>query len=252
MQRSETITKLAESLSKFQSAVTMPSKNRNNFFGRKYADLGAIFAAIQNPLADQGLSITQPISFTQEGKLIIETYLLHTSGEWIASTYPVNPVKDDPQSMGSAITYARRYSISSLLGIASEDDDDANEATNLIQRQKTSKKPAPTATKTSSEDNVVSKSTTEPPATGNYYQNSKKTDGENPPKAYQPKDWGEFFAHAYNKWHVTSGQIANKLGYANTAQLKVNNKSTLGELWATLSLTLTPAKVDEQESKSNT
>jgi hypothetical protein len=60
---------------------------------------------------------------------VLETTLYHTSGEWISGTQLVNPVKNDPQGLGSAITYARRYSLSAILGLVSDDDDDANTAT---------------------------------------------------------------------------------------------------------------------------
>jgi hypothetical protein len=78
------------------------------------------------PLSDNGIAWTQTIEM-RDGGLILATMLLHTSGQWIASEYPL-PSSGKPQEMGSATTYAKRYSLAAIVGIAADDDDDADAA----------------------------------------------------------------------------------------------------------------------------
>jgi hypothetical protein len=77
---------------------------------------------VRKPLADQGLSYTQIVQQTETGITLV-TLLMHKSGQWISGNYPL-PKGLDSQDMGKAITYARRYSLCAILGIAAEDDDD--------------------------------------------------------------------------------------------------------------------------------
>jgi hypothetical protein len=92
-----------------------------------------------------------------EGNSVLETTLYHTSGEWISGTQLVNPVKNDPQGLGSAITYARRYSLSAILGLVSDDDDDANTATKPEPKQevKAPEKPVSPTVETPSESITI-------------------------------------------------------------------------------------------------
>ncbi len=95
--------------------------------GRKkynYAPLSEVIDAIRKALSDNALAIMQPTKLV-EGKLIVETLLSHSSGEWVKGEILIESQSQDAQSQGSALTYARRYALSSLLGIASEEDDDA-------------------------------------------------------------------------------------------------------------------------------
>jgi hypothetical protein len=125
--RSESIGELAKALSKAQGAMEHAKKSADNpFFKSKYADLASVLDVARKPLADNGLCVVQG-TFIEDSALRLRTDLLHSSGEWIASIYPVKPVKDDPQALGSAITYARRYAFQAMVGIAPEDDD-GNEA----------------------------------------------------------------------------------------------------------------------------
>jgi len=129
MNKSESITNLATSLINFQSKMIAVKKDAiNPFFKSKYATLDTIWEAIRKPLSENGLSVAQTMNLIED-KSVLETTLYHTSGEWISGTQLVNPVKDDPQSLGSAISYARRYSLSALLGIVADEDDDGNVAT---------------------------------------------------------------------------------------------------------------------------
>lgn len=126
MNKSETISKLATALVKAQSAMGSAKKDSNNpFFKSKYADLAEIISVVKEPLLKNGISFLQIV--TESG---VETTILHESGEFISGVTPVVVSKtNDPQALGSAITYARRYGLQAMLGIPAEDDD-ANLASN--------------------------------------------------------------------------------------------------------------------------
>lgn len=133
MNRSENINELAGALSKAQGAISGAVKGKENpFYKSKYADLSAVMTACREPLSVNGIAIIQGMQF--EGvERWIETLLVHSSGQWVSANYPVKPVKDDPQGLGSAITYARRYALMALVGIAAEDeDDDGNNASDKV------------------------------------------------------------------------------------------------------------------------
>ena len=129
MNKSESIIELSKALSKFQGEVKNPANTAvNPFFKSKYAPLETVLNAVRPILSKHGLSIIQAPS--SEGEYVsITTTLLHESGEWIEFA-PLNlkTDKNTAQGAGSAITYARRYAISAILGIASEEDDDGNNA----------------------------------------------------------------------------------------------------------------------------
>ena len=125
--QSEQIDKLATALSKAQAVMEAAAKNkRNPHFNSAYADLASIIESVRKPLTDNGLAFTQTIQTMQTG-LSLETTLLHTSGQWLRSEYPL--IQGTAQQTGSSLTYARRYSLSSIAGIAADEDDDANAAT---------------------------------------------------------------------------------------------------------------------------
>lgn len=122
-ERSATITKLAPAVSKFQGALEPVKKEvANPFLNKKYADLSAVWEAIREPLAANELSILQEPQ-SADGKISLTTTLMHSSGEYVRSTLTFPVTKQDPQGYGSAITYARRYALQSVTGIAPEDDD---------------------------------------------------------------------------------------------------------------------------------
>lgn len=121
--RSATITKLAAAVSKFQAVLEPVRKEASNpYFNKKYADLSAVWEAIRAPLAENELSILQEPQ-SVDGKISLTTTLLHSSGEYVRSTLTFPVTRQDPQGYGSAITYARRYALQSVTGIAPEDDD---------------------------------------------------------------------------------------------------------------------------------
>jgi len=140
MNKSESITELAKSLVKFHSEMGKVSKDaKNPFYKNKYASLSNIIEAVTKPLNDNGLSIVQmPCN---EG---LTTMLVHESGEWISSTSST-PVKDntDPQKLGSAITYARRYALGAILSLNIDEDDDGQRASTPVQKQTSQPKTKP-------------------------------------------------------------------------------------------------------------
>lgn len=127
--RSESLAKLGESLCKAQGSMkTVPKKKENPFFRSSYADLAAVWDAIRKPLTDNGLSVVQTTAELPGNKWVLTSILLHVSGEFISFDYPLYSMKQDSQGMGSAMTYARRYSIMALVGAVAEDEDDDGNA----------------------------------------------------------------------------------------------------------------------------
>jgi len=125
MNKSEHITELAFALSKAQAEMGGAVKgSKNPFFGSIYADLTSVIRAIKEPFANHGLSFLQFPIVSDGGKgMGVETILMHESGQWISSEYMLPMVKLDPQGAGSAITYARRYSLQAMAGLPTVDDD---------------------------------------------------------------------------------------------------------------------------------
>jgi hypothetical protein len=127
--QSEQIDLLAAALVKAQAAMKPASMNKiNPHFKSKYADLASIIETLRKPLTENGLSFTQTTeSGLEVSPLGLVTTLLHTSGQWLRAEYPL-PANATPQQMGSALTYARRYSLSAITGTAADEDDDGDKA----------------------------------------------------------------------------------------------------------------------------
>lgn len=128
MTRSDTIGELAAAMAKAQAAITGAIKSsKNPHFGNRYADLASVWEGCRGPLTDHGLSVIQFPRLTHLGgemwAIELDTLLLHASGEWLADTLAIPVLKIDAQSIGSAITYARRYALGAVAGVAPEDDD---------------------------------------------------------------------------------------------------------------------------------
>lgn len=124
MAKSEQTNDIAAALAKAQAEMMPAIKDSANpFFKSKYADLTSVWSACREPLTKHGLSVTQTTSCESDGRIMLFTTLWHPSGQWIDSCLPVIPVKPDPQSLGAAITYARRFALCALVGICPEDDD---------------------------------------------------------------------------------------------------------------------------------
>lgn len=131
--KSESIVEITKALILFQKGLKPVVKDSTNpFFKSKYASMEAIWESIRERLAANELAVSQ-LPRLQDNQMVLTTLLLHTSGEWLASDLLVTPGKqNDAQSVGSALTYARRYALSAILGICSEEDDDAEAATTRI------------------------------------------------------------------------------------------------------------------------
>ncbi len=125
MNKSESIKELATALAKAQGAIKGAVKDSANpFFKSKYADLASVVEAIRNAFAANGLSYIQSVEPSDKDEVRVETTILHSSGEWIGCGVLALPVsKVDAQGYGSALTYARRYSLSAATGVGPEDDD---------------------------------------------------------------------------------------------------------------------------------
>ncbi|RDW17606.1 hypothetical protein CWR48_13900 [Oceanobacillus arenosus] len=137
MKTSESITKISAALAKAWGDINNPKHNKNVKVKTKnggqytfdYTDLGGIFDEVKPAFKENGITIIQG-AYTEDvnGKTIlyVDTMFLHSSGEWIKS----NPLKmtasQSIQDMGGQITYLKRYSLSAMLGVATEKDDDAN------------------------------------------------------------------------------------------------------------------------------
>ena len=130
MQKSESIKELASALTKAQGEMpAIKFDSKNPFLKNDYASLGAIIAGARPVIAKHGLSVSQ-LTFGEDGVAGVETVLMHTSGEWISSSISM-PVgeekgKSSAQVAGSIVTYLRRYSLASILGIYSDEDGDGN------------------------------------------------------------------------------------------------------------------------------
>jgi len=128
MQTSETIGKISEALAKAQGEMKPAVFDATNpHFRSRYATLASIMSASREALSKNNLAVVQGTS-VEADRVIISTMLVHSSGEWIKDQLSMNIVKDSPQAVGSAITYGRRYSLASMVGIVADQDDDAEGA----------------------------------------------------------------------------------------------------------------------------
>lgn len=120
---SEGVAEIATALCAAQGEMENAAKNVDNpYFHSRYANLAEVLNTIRPVLSKHGLSLLQAPSYGN-GTVDVETMLLHKSGQFFSSTCSAPVQKNDPQGVGSAITYLRRYSASAIVGIAQEDDD---------------------------------------------------------------------------------------------------------------------------------
>lgn len=123
MEKSQTLNELASALCKCQAQIKgAKADSENPFFKSSYADLASVWEACREPLTKNGLSVCQTIEGDQD-KMVVKTILMHISGEFIISSCPVLMKDKTAQGAGSGITYARRYSLAAIVGIAQIDDD---------------------------------------------------------------------------------------------------------------------------------
>jgi hypothetical protein len=122
---SETIVKIAAALGKMQAVMQPAAKDKTNpHFKAKYADLVSVWEACRKPLTDNGLSVTQLISSESPSVVVVTTMLMHESGEWLRSSLQLSAGGGDPQKIGSAVTYGRRFGLCAMIGVVADDDDD--------------------------------------------------------------------------------------------------------------------------------
>jgi len=128
MRTSEQIDQLATAIAAAQGVLKNPPKLKTNpHFKSQYVDLSDGLAAVRECFSKHHLMFIQGTTVTDGGMIVLHTRISHKSGQWIESDYPVGGL-GRPQEMGSAMTYARRYALFSMVGIAGEDDDDGNAA----------------------------------------------------------------------------------------------------------------------------
>lgn len=128
MNRSSELGELGKALSKAQGQISIAKEDSDNpFFKSKYADLASVWEACRKPLSENGLSVIQCIS-VRDSKRLLETTLLHSSGQYIVSELDLTPKDNTPQAIGSAITYAKRYALAAIVGVCSAIEDDDAEA----------------------------------------------------------------------------------------------------------------------------
>lgn len=135
MKQSESVASLAPALAKAQAELkAIAHDSKNPHFKSSYASLDTILEHVRPILAAQGLSIVQGMTTPhtdEHGKvtaITVETMLLHASGEYLSSAAIMPVAKHDPQGMGGAFTYGRRYGLTACLALATEEDDDGNSA----------------------------------------------------------------------------------------------------------------------------
>lgn len=128
MTTSEQVNEIAAALAKAQASMKNAALNKvNPHFKSKYADLAGIRDAVTPALTANGISVVQTLQGSANDHPSVLTRLQHSSGQWIESACPILGATD-MQKMGSAITYARRYSLSAICGISADEDDDGNAA----------------------------------------------------------------------------------------------------------------------------
>jgi len=165
---------LAQALVAFQAAVpAIPKRKTVSVQTRQggrytfdYAPHEVILDTIKGYLAENGLAVVQPLTSDLQGRMFVQTIVIHEGGETLESLTPLNTENLSNQEIGSAVTYMRRYALSAMLGLATDDDDDANladgnEATEVQKGGKvsngSSSSPAPSAG--SSDDEPLSTTT---------------------------------------------------------------------------------------------
>lgn len=138
MKHSEQLNEIASAMSKLQGEIEDANKDTSGY-GYKYADLSQVLSIIRPLLSKNGLSFTQHIS-NADDKIIIETMLMHSSGQWMASEIAMPPVQgksmNAAQAVGSIITYGRRYALTAIFGITQTDDDGAVDKPRIDESKK--------------------------------------------------------------------------------------------------------------------
>lgn len=123
MNHSESLKQISPALAKAWANIGAATKDaKNPFFKSSYATLGEVMEVVKQPLLNEGIVVLQPVAGDETGDYV-ETVLLHTSGEWISGRMKMACKPNDPQALGSACSYARRYSLQSICFVPAIDDD---------------------------------------------------------------------------------------------------------------------------------
>ena len=145
MQRSDSIGALGAALAKAQAAIQPAAKDaKNPHFNSRYADLASVWEACRSHLAVNGIAVAQSPEAV-DAVVSVETLLLHSSGEWLSGTLTARAKDAGPQSIGSTITYLRRYGLASMVGVAPDDDDGEAATSRGATSAKPASRPAPAA-----------------------------------------------------------------------------------------------------------
>lgn len=208
----------------------------NPHFRSKYADLESVMDACRVPLATNGLAILQPTS-ANGPKVTVTTLIGHKSGQWIAADLEMTSAQNTPQGIGSTITYGRRYGLSSMVGIAPEDDD-GNEGSMAgsreAQREVLARKLA--------EPSPVH----EPPSKPKATRKAATTD----------PDSGEWITHFYESMKLMKAELGGDryyrvmgtAGYSNAQELCAAGRAKAHEVYAQLATALKEKKLEVSES----
>lgn len=142
MQQSTETAELYAALAAAQAEITNPSKDKiakvptktGGSYSYSYADIADVLNTVRPVLARHGLAVMQ-LPVMAAGDLLLRTRIAHKSGQWIESEYPVCQIGGDHRVMGAALTYARRYALCPMLGIAADEDTDGETAADAPRRQ---------------------------------------------------------------------------------------------------------------------
>lgn len=145
MNKSESIVEISKAMAKFQSEVKQPFKDANNpFFKSKYVPLESVVESITSIAPKHGISFVQWASNDDTGRVGVSTMIMHTSGEYIEfDPVYMNADKNTAQGAGALISYLKRYSLSAVFGITSDQDDDGNHASGNTNKPKQQPKARP-------------------------------------------------------------------------------------------------------------
>jgi len=136
--QSDNINELAAALAKAQAEMGSVHKDAANpYFKSSYATLANVWEAVKPSLTQNGLALVQMPGSDEHG-YFVQTQIMHSSGQWLRSTTRMKPAKEDPQGIGSLISYARRYALQAMV-MACPDDDDGEAAMGRPQGKAPSK-----------------------------------------------------------------------------------------------------------------
>lgn len=219
LKHSAQINEIASALAKAQGEMKPAVFNRTNpHFKNKYADFTSCMDACRLPLSKNGLAVSQLPTFANDGKFILNTLLLHTSGQWMACEFPLNSKNaDNIQSLGSVMSYAKRYSLCGMLGIVSDEDvDDDGESS--VGREKNSDPQRQSSLKTSNQKINVSQ-------VGMLKRLEDKLNSEYKEKLYK---WLKSAYNIESLDDILSDNFSKVMGtFENAAKLMEQNKMEL-------------------------